>query len=184
MRHELFLYKQLASTLDFSKLFSDPATEGMHVHVNVLDHFLSTPANLHEMFMRESTALLNKFYTAWSESIEVMASAIESRCPTGWQAKADTLCEDNALRESMLNNKEYVQIGPLTEMLESTRKLCKALNHDGRGATIRIEVLKRASDAVALGVHTVGTTYALHHVINVIPALGKNVHAVRSSVLS
>ena len=72
-------------------------------------------------------------------------------------------------RQALLMNPSYMKIGPAITQLEGLLACWRRLAADGSGPALEAPLVQTAKAAVATGVDTVGTTFALYHLYHKIP---------------
>jgi hypothetical protein len=108
----------------------------------------------------------------WIRDLEELNTLVCSWIPAGWQAvKADLLevAHSNVL-EALLMNPNYKTLSDGSALLELMRNLIKKLSADGAGSVAPPNLLKDVGATCVSATETVVVTFALYHLLKVIPS--------------
>ncbi len=119
--------------------------------------------------IEQARRLLAFAATRWTEDIRGLSGCIEDWCPRGWTLYADTLLEKEGVVKSLLMNKKFGILGRGVELLMNMWKLACDITHDNLGPFIEVEVFDWARAQIEWGTLTWTATFALHHVLGVLP---------------
>jgi hypothetical protein len=145
--------------------------DGLACHCGGVDMAFKQPSLLLGALAGEAGALLSRLLSSWAGQVQSQTAELASFCMAGWQVCKHDICTHlrKDVREGLLKNASFMKIGPVVASLESAVSIFKKMYADGCGAAIDVQLLAAARQAIANGVDTVTTTFALFQIYLKIP---------------
>lgn len=116
---------------------------------------------------------VGEMFEQWKHVLEDQMKVVQDMIPPGWLMTKPSLMAENEecanVRNALLTNPHYMNIGAASAKLEATQSLCKKLN--ASCSAIDPSVVKDAWTVISEATETVGITYAIYVLTTKIQAL-------------